>query len=76
MRTTVTFDDDTAAAIEQLRRERDAGVSEVVNYLVRRGMAHRVARERFVQRSSDLRALIDLRNTAEVLDLLESSADH
>ena len=37
MRTTVTLDEDVAAAIERVRRERSIGLSEAVNTLVRPG---------------------------------------
>lgn len=74
MRTTITFDDDTAAVIEHLRHERGTGVSEVVNDLVRRAVAIPVPRRAFRQRSAALGALVDLRNVAEVTDLVEAPA--
>ena len=45
MRTTVTFDGDVAAAIEQIRRERGLGVSAAVNELIRTGLTRRRERE-------------------------------
>ena len=36
MRTTVLLDDDTAAALQKLRREQGKGVSEAINELIRR----------------------------------------
>ena len=71
MRTTITIDDDVAAAIEQLRRERGLGVSAAVNELARRGLAARSARPPFRQRTSRGDALIDVTNVAEALELLE-----
>jgi hypothetical protein len=70
MRTTITFDDDTAAAIERLRRERGVGVSAVVNDLVRAGL-RTDARPAFVQRTSAGHALVDVTDVAEALDLLD-----
>ena len=60
MRTTVTLDDDVAALLDLLA------------HLLREGLARRGTRPRFTQTSSDMGALIDLGNIAEVLDLLES----
>lgn len=72
MRTTITFEDDTAAAIEQLRRVRGIGVSEAVNELVRRGLTHRDPVKRFVQRTSAGGAVkIDLSSTSAVLEYLD-----
>ena len=38
MRTTLTIDDDVAAALERLRREEDKSLKEVVNQTLRRGL--------------------------------------
>jgi len=38
MRTTLSLDDDVAAAIERLRRERDATLKEIVNRAIRLGL--------------------------------------
>ena len=38
MRTTLTLDDDVAARIERLRRERDASLKDIVNDALRRGL--------------------------------------
>ena len=43
MRTTVTLDDDVAAAVDLVRRERGVGLSEALNELVRRGMTSKSA---------------------------------
>ncbi|MEX0789544.1 MAG: CopG family transcriptional regulator [Actinomycetota bacterium] len=71
MRTTVEFEPDTAKAIEQLRRDRDIGVSEAVNELIRRGLMERVPRRRFEPIRRDLGMKIDVSNVADALDLLE-----
>lgn len=39
MRTTLTLDDDVAAAIEQLRRTRDANLKDIVNDALRKGLS-------------------------------------
>jgi hypothetical protein len=72
MRTTVTFDGDVAAAIEQIRRERGLGVSAAVNELIRTGLTRRPERRRFVQQTSSGQALMDVTNVHEALELLES----
>ena len=71
MRTTVTLDDDVAAAVERLRREQHLGMSEAVNQLARTGMAAREPRERFVQRTFDLGLGIDVTDVAEALEQLD-----
>ena len=38
MRTTLTLEDDVAARIEQLRRQRDVSLKEIVNHALRRGL--------------------------------------
>lgn len=76
MRTTITFHDDVAQAIERLRREQGVGVSEVVNDLVRRGLTADAQgqREPFRQRTSPMRARMDVSNVAEVLDTIDGPA--
>ncbi|MDQ3029140.1 MAG: CopG family transcriptional regulator [Actinomycetota bacterium] len=71
MRTTITFERDAAAAIEQLRRERGLGVSGAVNELIRRGLGARPARPPFEQRTSPGHARIDVTDIAEALEVLE-----
>ena len=38
MRTTVTLDDDVAAALERMRREKDISLKELVNDTLRKGL--------------------------------------
>ncbi len=71
MRTTITFETDVAAAIEQVRRERSLGVSEAVNELVRAGLVAKGPRKRFVQKTHDLGIGIDVTNVAEAIESLE-----
>lgn len=71
MRTTVEFDEDTKAAIEQLRREEGMGVSEAVNELIRRGLLPREGQTTFVQRTHRLGLRIDVSNVADALEVLE-----
>lgn len=75
VRTTITLDDDVAAAIEQRRRADGRGVSDVVNELVRAGLAVRSERHPFVQRTADLGLRIDVSNVAEALEHAEGP-DH
>ena len=72
MRTTVTLQDDVARAVERRRRERGSGVSEVVNDLIRRGLAQPEAPPTpFRQRTSEMHARLDVTNMGEVLDSIE-----
>lgn len=71
MRTTIEFDDDTARAVEQLRRAEGMGVSEAVNELIRRGLLPREEQRVFEQRTHPLGAKIDVSNVAEALEVLE-----
>ena len=71
MRTTVNIDDDVAAAIERLRRERGIGVSEAVNILARAGLRRGPARTRFRQRSAKIGLTVDVSNVGEALEVLD-----
>jgi hypothetical protein len=71
MRTTVTLDSDNAALVSKLRRDKGVGVSEAVNELIHQASAVKKTRRQFRQRTARLGAIIDIRNTAEVLDYLE-----
>ncbi len=72
MRTTITFADDVAAAVEQKRRERGVGVSEVGNDLIRGALAHPPApRAPFVQRTRSLGLRIDVTDIADALEQAE-----
>jgi hypothetical protein len=72
VRTTIRLDDDVAAAAEQIRRERNIGLSEAVNQLARAGLrADRPARRTFQQRTSNLGLHVDVSNVAETLELLD-----
>jgi metal-responsive CopG/Arc/MetJ family transcriptional regulator len=74
MRTTISLDDDVAAAVERLRRDRGIGLSEAVNELARAGLAAPRQRQRFRQRTADLGLRIDVSNVADALDLLDGPA--
>jgi len=74
VRTTITFSDDVAAAIERLRRERSLGVSEAVNELIREGLVAQRPRQRFTQQTHDMGAGIDATNVWEALETLDGPA--
>ena len=80
MRTTLTLDDDVAAAIERLRRARDQSLKAVVNDALREGLSRLDApvppRRRFRTATVDLgRPLIaNIDNIADVLAVVESEA--
>lgn len=78
MRTTVEFEPDTAAAIQQFRRDEGLGLSEAVNALVRRGLLARDDRTPFRQRTSALGLSIDVSNVGEALAVSRAPAlaDH
>jgi hypothetical protein len=77
VRTTLTLDDDVAAALERARRQNDASLKEVVNQALRRGLPElaRPARRgrRFRTRPLSLgRCLVpSLDNVARVLAIAE-----
>lgn len=45
MRTTLTLDDDVAALVSRIRRSRKAGLKQVINEALRRGLHSMTARE-------------------------------
>lgn len=71
MRTTITLDDDVAAALERLRRERSMGLSEAINELIRAGLSVRPPRRPFRQQSKRLGLQVDVTNVADALEWLE-----
>ena len=71
MRTTVTLAPDVAAAVERLRRERDMGVSEAVNELIRAGLREKPAAKSLRQKTFKSGLRIDVTNVAEALEILE-----
>lgn len=71
MRTTVSLDDDVAAAVSRLRRERGVGVSEAINELVRTGLTVRRRRRPYTHRTAELALAIDVTNVAEALERLD-----
>jgi hypothetical protein len=58
MRTTLTLDDDVAAAIERLRRIRDARLKDIVNEALRKGLSDLTARPK--QREPSQTQVVDL----------------
>jgi hypothetical protein len=74
VRTTVSLDNDVAAAVERLRRRRSIGLSEAVNELIRAGLRTRTSPRRYRQRSQVLGLRIDVTNIAEALEQLEGPA--
>jgi len=73
MRTTIEFDDDTAMAVEALRREAGIGASAATNQLIRRGLLAPPAASAFRPRTRRLGLRIDVSNVADALDVLEGS---
>ena len=77
MRTTITLDRDVAAALERLRKSRDAGFKQIVNEALREGLKQLAAppkrRARFSTRVADLgRSKVGrLDNIAEVIAVAE-----
>ncbi len=74
MRTTIEFDADVAAAIEQLRVEAGLGMSEAVNAVIRRGLLPAEPRAAFTQSTRPLGVKIDVSNVADALEVLEGPA--
>jgi Arc/MetJ family transcription regulator len=73
MRTTIELDDDTARAIDELRRTQGLGVSEAVNQLIRRGLLAPTTQKPFAPIHRSLGLAIDVSNVADALDLLEGT---
>lgn len=71
MRTTISLDDDVAAAVERLRRERSIGLSEAVNSLVRAGLTVKAVTPAFHQRTVRLGLTMDVTNVGEALEILD-----
>jgi metal-responsive CopG/Arc/MetJ family transcriptional regulator len=73
MRTTVSLDEDVAAAVERLRRDRSMGLSEAVNELARAGLTAKRDARPFKQRTARLGLKLDVTNVGEALDLLDDA---
>lgn len=71
MRTTVTLDDDVAAAVDRLRRERGLGLSAAVNELVRAGAHSTSTASPFRQTTRPMGTRVDLTNISDILDSLD-----
>lgn len=74
MRTTVSLDEDVAAAVQRLRRERGIGLSEALNRLARAGLTVKRGGPPFRQRAVKLGLKVDVTNVAEALELLDGPA--
>lgn len=71
MRTTITLADDVAAGIEKVRQERDLGLSEAINDLVRAGLADRGDRPFVDFPVHDIGMRIDVSNVGEAIEAIE-----
>jgi len=78
MRTTLTLDDDVAARLERLRRDRDESLKDVVNDALRRGLDELTRRpqqrESFRTESADLGRL-RLPSIDNISDTLAAAED-
>ena len=78
MRTTLTIDDDVAAALENVRRKRDVSLKDIINEALRLGLRDMTARQKphnvFRTKSVDLGRLrvASIDNIAETLAIAES----
>lgn len=73
MRTTLTLDDDVAAAVRKLRQQQGLGISEAVNRLVRAGLSKPQKAHVYHHRTTDVGIKVDVSNIGEVLDLLDQT---
>lgn len=76
MRTTLSIDDDVAAMLEKVRRDRETSLKHVINEALRRGLlemnARRKPRKPYRTPSVDLGTpLMNIDNIAEVLAVVE-----
>jgi hypothetical protein len=79
MRTTLTIDDDVAAALERLRKQRDVSLKQIVNEALRKGICELNQRRkrgaRYQTRVVNLgQARLSVDNISEVLSIAEE--DH
>src|SRR5438067_991242 len=74
MRTTLSLDDDVAAAVQRLREERNLGLSDAVNELIRAGLTAPPRRNAFRQRTANLGLRIDVSSMADALAHLAALA--
>ena len=80
MRTTLTLDDDVAAALERLRKNSDSGLKELVNDALRRGLKDMTARSKRIHtfRTKSVRLgqvrLASIDNIGEALALAEAES--
>ncbi|HVZ68094.1 MAG TPA: hypothetical protein VG891_01435 [Rhizomicrobium sp.] len=79
MRTTLTLDDDVAIRLERMRKERDAGLKEIVNEVLRKGLAQIDApqqREPFRTRVFDPGGFVDpSKSIKEILREMDEEHD-
>lgn len=71
MRTTVSLDDDIAAAVQRLREQRHIGLSDAVNELIRAGLAAPARRTVFRQRTANLGLRTDVSSVPDALEHLD-----
>lgn len=71
MRTTITLEDDVAAAVDAIRRERRVGASDVVNELIRQGLTAPRSRHQFHQRTASMGLRLEVGNVADALEVLD-----
>ena len=73
MRTTLTLQEDVAAAVDRLRRSEGIGVSEAVNRLVREGLAKPKTLPLYEHNSYDMGQKLDVTNVGDVIGLLDET---
>jgi hypothetical protein len=71
MRTTLSLDEDVAAAVQRLREERHIGLSDAVNELIRAGLAAPARHSAFQQRTVNLGLRVDVSDVADALERLD-----
>ena len=72
MRTTLTLDDDVAAAVQKIRQQSGVGISETVNRLVRAGLKQSPKTSIYRHWTRNMGpSRVDIANIGEVLDLLD-----
>ena len=80
MRTTLTIDEDVAATLERLRRQREASLEDIVNEALRRGLRDMTTPAKrtkpFQIHPFDVGAMVipDIDNVAEVIAAVDGDA--
>jgi hypothetical protein len=72
MRTTVILEPDVEKAVLKLRKDRNIGVSEAINELIRVGMLSIQEKTKFIQTTRPVGIKIDITSVPDALEIIET----